>query len=88
MRNPAGHQVPVNIALTLPAGVEYQGGAVNRLPVPVGRHAALLFDQVTVVSNRPGQMHFDVSGEPLRQMLQQAGSKYEGEVTVVFDAEL
>ncbi|MEB6591072.1 MULTISPECIES: hypothetical protein [Pseudomonas] len=88
IRNDAGHQVPVEIALSLPGGIQHAGGAVQKLPLPTGRGNALAFDSVTPVLNRPGQLHFEVAGPDVRTMLAHPGSRYEGEVTVVFDAQL
>ncbi|MFJ4068495.1 hypothetical protein ACIPW4_24815 [Pseudomonas sp. NPDC089996] len=88
IRNRAGHQVPVDIALSLPGGIQHAGGAVQRLLLPTGRDSALAFDSVTPVFNRPGQLHFEVGKQDVRTMLDHPGSRYEGEATVVFDAQL
>lgn len=88
IRNGASHQVPVQVALTLPDGVQHGSGPVRRLPIPTGRTFALDFQQVMPVSNRPGQLHFEVAQQDLPAMLAQAGTHYEGLVTVVFDSEL
>ncbi|EJT83335.1 hypothetical protein KI429_16175 [Pseudomonas shirazica] len=48
----------------------------------------MAFESVTPVLNRPGQLHFTVGPEDVKAMLGHPGSRYEGLVTVVFDAEL
>ncbi|MNJ69327.1 hypothetical protein D3C77_656650 [compost metagenome] len=88
LRTDNGDQVPVQLALSLPAGIQYQGRPVERLPLPTGRVQALQFDAVTTTLNRPGQLHFEVGKDDVRGMLAHAGSTYTGQVTVVFDAEL
>lgn len=86
IRDDAGHQVPVEVALTLPAGVHYANARVHRLGIPTGRADALTFDTAMPVGGQSGQLHFDVLGAGVRSMLDHPGSTYRGEVTVVFDA--
>ncbi|KJK09828.1 hypothetical protein D3C81_315480 [compost metagenome] len=88
IRNDDSDQVPVTIALTLPAGVEHRGATVNRLALPTGRSAALQFEAATPTLNRAGQLHFEVARDDVGSMLAHPGSTYTGQVTVVFDAEL
>jgi len=86
--NDNAHQVPVEVALSLPGGIQYQGRPVEHLPLPTGRAAALQFEAVMPTINRPGQLHFEVGRADVPSMLAHAGSTYTGQVTVVFDAEL
>ena len=88
IRNDAGHQVPVGIALSLPGGIQYQGGAVQKVLLPTGRDSALAFESVTPVLNRPGQLHFEVGKADVGAMLDHPGTRYQGEVTVIFDSQL
>lgn len=88
IRNGVGDQVPVEIALTLPPGIEHRGAPVQRLALPGGRQAALQFDAARATLNRPGQLHFEVASDDVKRMLAHPGSTYQGLVTVVFDAEL
>ncbi|WP_420794024.1 hypothetical protein [Pseudomonas kurunegalensis] len=86
--NDSSHQVPVEVALSLPGGMQYQGQPIERLALPSGRAAALQFDSVMPTLNRLGQLHFKVARADVPSMLAYSGSTYTGQVTVVFDAEL
>ncbi len=86
--NDSSHQVPVEVALSLPGGMQYQGQPIGRLALPSGRAAAFQFDSVIPTLNRPGQLHFKVARADVPSMLAYSGSTYTGQVTVVFDAEL
>jgi hypothetical protein len=86
--NDNGHQVPVEVALSLPPGMHYQGRPIEHLALPSGRAAALQFESSMPTLNRPGQLHFEVGRADVPGMLAYSGSTYTGQVTVVFDAEL
>jgi hypothetical protein len=88
IRNHTADQVPVEVAMSLPAGIEHQGARVQRLALPSGRLAALQFDAAMATLNRPGQLHFQVAQDDMDSMLRYPGTTYTGQVTVVFDAEL
>lgn len=88
IRNPAGVQAPVEVALSLPDGVVHSGQPVRRLAIPTGPGAALRFEHLTIVSDRPAQLHFEAGSSAVQTMLTQPGTRFAGEVTVVFDAEL
>lgn len=88
IRNPQNDQVPVEVAISLPSGIEHQGAPVQRLALPSGRQAALPFAAAMATLNRPGQLHFQVARSDVQGMLKHPGSTYTGLVTVVFDAEL
>jgi len=88
IRNHAADQVPVEVAMSLPAGIEHQGAPVQRLALPSGRLAALQFDAAMATLNRPGQLHFQVARDDMDSMLRYPGTTYTGQVTVIFDAEL
>jgi len=88
IRNEHNDQVPVQVALSLPEGIQHAGGLVERLALPSGPQAALQFDAVAPTLNRRGQLHFDVARSQVQNMLKHPGSTYTGQVTVVFDAEL
>jgi hypothetical protein len=40
------------------------------------------------VIDRPGQLHFDVGATHLEEMLKHSGDRYQGDVTIVFEAQL
>lgn len=88
IRNQHHDQVPVEIAMTLPAGILHQGRPVTRLSLPTGPAAALQFESMQPTLNRGGQLHFSVARNGVQAMLKQPGTTYSGEATVIFDAEL
>ncbi|HDS1819505.1 TPA: hypothetical protein QEM96_004200 [Pseudomonas putida] len=88
IRNEHNDEVPVQIALSLPGGIQHAGGQVEHLVLPSGPQAALQFESVAATLNRRGQLHFEVARNQVQNMLKYPGSTYTGQVTVVFDAEL
>lgn len=82
-----GHQVPVDVALSLPSVIHHNGQSVSRLPLPVGEAQALEFEATHPAINRGASLHFQVDKAAVREMTQYPGSRYEGDVTVVFDAD-
>lgn len=84
---PANDMTPVYMALTLPAAFSYNGQPVTRLPLGVGAANAKVLSPAGNVSSQPGHVHFDVQQAEVRKMLANyRGASYEGNVTVVFDA--
>jgi hypothetical protein len=89
IRNPGdGHQVPFEVALTMPGGGEHNGAPARRVALPVGALNALEFDAQLPLFNRPGMLHYQVVQPYVLQMMQRAGARYEGWVRIVFDAQL
>ena len=89
LRNAAGHQVPLDIAVSLPNGLTDAGGrAVNRLPLRLDGSGSELFQPSRYIDRKPSTLHFDVKADAVAQMLEQAGSTYGGTVTVVWDSQL
>ncbi len=88
IRENAGHLVGVDVALTLPTGLQQNGSPIDRLAIPTRQSAALLIEPVNTVWRQPGQLHFEVAGSNVPSMLAHPGSRYEGLVTVVFEAEM
>jgi hypothetical protein len=84
----AGYQAPVTVALSLPENMRYNGAPTSRLPLPVGEGAALTFDSIAPTFGKQGQLHYSVQGPELAEMLKRAGSRYQGDVWIVFDAQL
>jgi hypothetical protein len=88
IRNQNGHQVPIGVSLSLPGNIQHAGGAARKVALPTGMANAPVFEPQQILLNHPGQLTFEVTGNDLDSMLGEAGTTYEGEVTVVFDAEL
>lgn len=88
LRESSGHMVPVQVAVSLPTGMQHNGSPINKVTVPTHEAAALQIEAVDTVWNRPGQLHFEVVGSDVPSMLAHPGSRYEGLVTIVFEAQL
>ncbi len=88
IRNEKGEGVPVHVLITLPEGVRYRGGPVQRLKIPTGPAAAVQLESVMPTINRPGQLHFEVKRDDVVPMFNRPGMTYSGKVTIVFDSEL
>lgn len=89
LRNAAGHQVPLNVAVTLPPGLsDSVGRPVNRLPLRLDGSGTQLFENTRYIDRKPSTLHFDVDAEGVSQMLDQGGGTYDGTVTVVWDSEV
>ena len=89
MRNAAGHQVPLDIAVTLPVGLtDAAGRPVNRLPLTLDGSGTELFQPSRFVDRKPSTLHFEVKADAVEQMLEQPGSTYSGTATVVWDSEV
>lgn len=89
IRNRRGEDVALRVAITLPRGIFYQGWqSVTNMPLPTGRAAALDLEPYPPMVNGPSQLHFEVAQADLRPMLDRAGERYSGRVTVIFDAEI
>lgn len=89
VRNEAGHQVPLDIAVSLPPGLsDASGRPVNRLPLTLDGSGTELFQPSRYVDRKPSTLHFEVKAAAVEQMLEQAGSTYSGAATVVWDSEV
>jgi len=88
LRENAGHMVPVQVAVTLPASMQHNGAPISKQAIPTREAAALKIEPTSTVWNQPGQLHFEVAGSDIPSMLDHPGSRYEGLVTVVFEAQL
>lgn len=87
VRNAAGHQVPLELAVTLPPGLSGASGRpVNRLPLRLDGSGTELFQPSRYIDRKPSTLHFEVQADSVAQMLEQAGSTYSGDVTVVWDS--
>lgn len=89
VRNTAGHQVPLAIAVTLPPGLtDATGRPVNRLPLTLDGSGTELFQPSMYVDRKPSTLHFEIKADAVEQMLEQPGSTYSGNATVVWDSEV
>jgi hypothetical protein len=89
LRNAAGHQVPLNLSVSLPNGLNRpDGSAVKHQPLLLSGAGTEQFDARYYVNRRPGTLHFEVAREHAETMLAQGGSTYSGQVTVIWDSDL
>ena len=89
MRNASGHQVPLEVAVTLPPGLsDAAGRPVNRLPLRLDGSGTEMFQPSRYVDRKPSTLHFEVKADAVEQMLEQPGSTYNGTVTVVWDSQV
>nr|WP_256262055.1 hypothetical protein [Pseudomonas costantinii] len=90
VRNAAGHQVPLDIAVTLPFGLtDAVGRPVNRLPLRLDGAGTERFQPSQYVDRKPSTLHFEIKAEGVSQMLDEGGDgPYVGTATVVWDSEV
>ncbi|WP_228734149.1 hypothetical protein [Pseudomonas anatoliensis] len=90
IRDPvSGDAVPLNIAVTLPAGMIDAGGQpVNRRPLLRDGTGTELFEPAYYVDRKPATLHFEVGREAVEQMLTGEGKTYTGDVTVIWDSQV
>lgn len=89
LRNPNGDEVPVQVAVTLPSGIDGRGNqAVIRRPLRLDGDGTELFQPLFYVNDRPGTLHFDVLRDDMGEMLKQPGTTYSGVVTVIWDSQV
>lgn len=89
LRNDAGDEVPLHIAVSLPFGLNNpRGDSVNKQPLRLDGVGTELFQPTQYVNNRPGTLHFEVEKDDVSEMLKQPGSTYSGVATVIWDSEV
>lgn len=89
LRNANGDEVPLQIAVTLPSGIDGRGNqAVQKRPLRLDGDGTDLFQPLFYVNDRPGTLHFEVLRDDMAGMLNQPGSTYSGVVTVIWDSEI
>ncbi|EKT4523038.1 hypothetical protein QEM13_002287 [Pseudomonas putida] len=86
--NENGDQAVVDLAMSLPAGVKYNNGPVQRLRIPANAARPMRLIPDVATSALPGTVHFSVRESWVKSMLQQPGSTYRGGITLLFDAEV
>jgi hypothetical protein len=84
-----GHAVPVDVSVTLPHGLtDATGQPVNRRRLLRDGSGTELFRPGSYLERKPGTLHFEVARENVRAMLDSGGTKYAGNVTVIWDSEV
>ena len=84
IRNDSGHQVPVDIGVTLPNFRDSSNQPVSKYPLasavsPWFKHAGYYVGKAT--------LHFEVPKADMETMLARPGSRYSGNVTILFEPE-
>jgi len=80
------HEVPLDVRLTMP-GFRDSASGIDAVDVPLTTTMAPpVFTADAFIVRRPSRLHFGVNGEAVREMLDNPGSHYRGDVTVIFDA--
>ncbi|PRA29402.1 hypothetical protein CQZ99_09205 [Pseudomonas poae] len=89
LRNGEGDQVPLQVAVTLPFGLNDQyDQVVSKRPLRLDGSGTELIQAKHYVNQRPGTLHFEVDKDDMGGMLEKPGSTYSGMVTVVWDSEV
>ena len=89
LRNANGDEVPLQIAVTLPSGIDGRGSqAVLKRPLRLDGDGTELFQPLFYVNDRPGTLHFEVLRDDMAEMLKQQGSTYSGVATVIWDSDI
>jgi len=89
VRNAAGVQVPLDIAVTLPNGMsDAAGRPVNRLPLRLDGSGTELFQPTHYIDRKPSTLHFEIKADAVEQMLHHPRSTFSGTVTVVWDSQV
>lgn len=87
IKNDTGHTVPVSTMVTYPSGMTDASDApVNRLAL---RTTPTYLKSTQYVDNRRSTLHFEVSKDDVKEMIDShSGTRYSGDVTVIWDAEM
>lgn len=87
IKNPAGHEVPVETRVTLPDGLrDASSQPVNRLLLST---TPQVFSPGHYLDNRPAALHFEVARDQVTSMINDhSGSMYRGNITVIWDSEV
>ncbi|MDQ0122543.1 hypothetical protein J2W17_001488 [Pseudomonas lini] len=85
-----GHPVPLEVSVTLPAGLaDSAGQPVNRRPLRRDGIGTELFQPSVYLDRKPGTLHFEVARDAVEEMLKPGGARsYSGNVTVIWDSEV
>lgn len=86
----AGHEVPVEMSVTLPGGLtDAVGNPVNRRPLRRDGVGTELFQPAFYVERKPGTLHFEVARDAVEEMIKpNTPRRYRGNITVIWDSEV
>ncbi|WP_339505372.1 hypothetical protein [Pseudomonas sp. RL_105y_Pfl2_101] len=85
----SGHQVSVNVSVTLPEGLtDGANQPVNRRPLLHDGSGTELFQPGYYVDRKSAMLHFEVGSNGVEQMLDHGAKAYTGNVTVIWDSEV
>lgn len=86
----AGHEVPLEVSVTLPDGLaDAVGQPVRRRLLRRDGTGTELFQPGFYLDRKPGTLHLEVAREAVQEMLKPGVSRsYSGNVTVIWDSEV
>ncbi|WP_434608880.1 hypothetical protein [Pseudomonas sp. R1-7] len=85
----SGHQVPVNVSVTLPQGLtDGANQPVDRRPLLLDGSGTELFQPSFYLDRKSGMLHFEVARSGVEDMLDSGAKAYTGNVTVIWDSEV
>ncbi|PTT26339.1 hypothetical protein DBR18_22950 [Pseudomonas sp. HMWF021] len=85
----AGNRVPLQVAVSLPAGLGREDGSpVHRQPLKLSGAGTQLFQPRFYVDRVAGALHFEIQRADVEQMLARDATTYRGNVTVIWDSEV
>lgn len=82
-----GHQVPVEIRMTLPPGMQDSAGRPVR-DYLLNPHETPQLDPTRIILGQKGKLQFEVPRPDMESMLDHAGKAYAGQVTFIWDAQI
>lgn len=91
IRNAAGHQVPLDIGISLPGSIADRAGQqIRKRPLLLDGSGSEFFQPSQYVDRRPGTLHFEVRKPHVEEMFSPANAdqRYSGNATVVWDSEV
>ena len=88
LENEVGHQVAVDTRVTLPPGFStyMAGGPVKDLPL--SSSTPTVIDVTQYMDNARGSLDFAIDRDGVEKMIVHAGSRYKGDVTVIWDGDI
>lgn len=86
--NENGDQTLLDLAMSLPAGVKYNNGPVQRMRIHANTGKRMRLVPDSAISALPGTAHFWIRKTWVEAMLRKPPGTYRGRVTLLFDAEV